>query len=117
MKKILTVALIAVIVLSIGASVWAYFSAPKNAAEPGLIGFCSERRLPFVTFTADELRAVGGEFTASEFVGHVTGVDNVCERSAVLAGGGELLIRKTALDGVTAAAAKRAVLLDFSREM
>lgn len=36
MKKILTVALIAVIVLSIGASVWAYFSAPKNAAEPGL---------------------------------------------------------------------------------
>ncbi len=93
-------------------------SIDLKAAEPGLIGFCAERRLPFVTFTADELRAAGGEFTASEFVGQVTGVDNVCERSAVLAGGGELLIRKTVLDGVTAAAAaKRAVLLDFSREM
>ena len=34
-----------------------------------------------------------------------TGVDNVCERAAVLASGGPLLLKKTAGEGVTAALA------------
>lgn len=71
--------------------------------EPGLIGFCREKDLPFKTFSAEELRAVEGEFTPSSFVSSVTGVDNVCERSAVLASGGRLILKKTAWDGVTVA--------------
>lgn len=71
--------------------------------EPGLIGCLKEMDLPFKTFSAGELRAVEGAFTPSSFVSSVTGVDNVCERSAVLASGGGLILRKTAWDGVTVA--------------
>ncbi len=49
-----------------------------------------------------------GTFSASEFVRETVGVDNVCERAAVLAGG-SLIIPKTAAGGVTVAAA----LLDW----
>ena len=45
-----------------------------------------------------------GEFSSSQFVKSVTGVDNVCERSAVLAGG-RLIKKKKAADGVTVALA------------
>ena len=41
----------------------------------------------------------------SPFVRQVTGTDNVCERAAVLASGGPLLLKKTAGEGVTAALA------------
>lgn len=73
--------------------------------EPGLLEFCRGRELPLRTFSAEELRAVPGTFTSSGFVSEVTGVDNVCERSAVLAGNGELIIRKVSGDGVTCAVA------------
>ena len=53
---------------------------------------------------ADELRAVRGEFTPSEFVKSITGVDNVCERAA-LRNAETLLVKKTARSGVTVAAA------------
>ena len=45
-----------------------------------------------------------GEFTPSPFVKKITGIDNVCERSAVLAGG-RLIKKKKAADGVTVALA------------
>ena len=45
-----------------------------------------------------------GDFTPSEFVREVTGVDNVCERAALL-GAEKLIVRKTAGHGVTVAAA------------
>ena len=45
-----------------------------------------------------------GEFTASSFVASVTGVDNVCERAAMV-GAEQLLVSKTAMDGVTVAVA------------
>ena len=72
--------------------------------EPGLLAFCEARNLPLVTFTAEELAAAEGDFTPSEFVKGVTGVDNVCERAAVAAGG-RLLVPKQAKNGVTAAVA------------
>ena len=50
----------------------------------------------------EELKKVEGEFSVSTFVKKVTGVDNVCERSAVYTGG-TLRIRKQAENGVTAA--------------
>ena len=77
--------------------------------EAGLLEFCETRNVPFETYAADELQALPGTYSASEFVSGVTGVDNVCERSAVKyasehgANDGELLLRKQAQDGVTVA--------------
>lgn len=79
--------------------------------EAGLLEFCETRHVPFETYAAEELQAVPGTYSASEFVSGVTGVDNVCERSAVKyasehgANDGELLLRKQAQDGVTVALA------------
>lgn len=89
--------------------------------EAGLQEFCAARKVPFETYTAEELQAVPGTYSASEFVSGVTGVDNVCERSAVkfasehgVSSGellrkqvndGELLLRKQAHEGVTVALA------------
>ena len=53
--------------------------------EEGLIEFCRENHLNLQTFTAEELSAAEGEFCSSDFVKKTTGVDNVCERSAMLA--------------------------------
>ena len=77
--------------------------------EPGLLAFCRAWGLPLLTFSADELARTEGKFTPSPFVEKVTGVDNVCERAAVRAGG-ELLVRKLAQNGVTAAVAGRSMV-------
>lgn len=80
-------------------------SIDLKAQEPGLLAFCQNHGFPFVTFSAEALSRVPGEFTASGFVRSVTGVDNVCERSAVLGSGGNLIVPKTAGNGVTMALA------------
>lgn len=80
--------------------------------EKGICAYCEEKTLPFVTFSAERLRTAEGKFSVSPFVEEVTGVSCVCERSAVLASGGELLCHKKIYDGVTVAlAVKRLVLL------
>lgn len=74
--------------------------------EPGLLELSEEWKLPFHTWGEEELQAVPGEFTPSAFVKRVTGVENVCERSAVLAADfGKLLKKKTGAEGVTTALA------------
>ena len=73
--------------------------------EPGLATFCQDHGFAFETFPARALRSVEGEFSPSAFVQSVTGVDNVCERSAVLGSGGALIVKKRAGEGVTMAAA------------
>lgn len=73
--------------------------------EPGLLTFCQTRGLALEVFSAQALGAVEGDFSPSAFVQSVTGVDNVCERSAVLGSGGTLIVKKQAGDGVTMAAA------------
>lgn len=73
--------------------------------EPGLLDFCAAHGWPLKTYPAEQLREVEGQFTPSAFVKGVTGVDNVCERSAVLASGGTLCQGKTAGDGITMALA------------
>ena len=74
--------------------------------EPGLLAFCAARGLPLLTFSAGELSAVAGDFTPSDFVKGVTGVDNVCERAAAAAGG-RIVVPKLAKNGVTAAVAEK----------
>lgn len=74
--------------------------------EAGLLALSEMWKIPFLTFSGEELKAVEGDFTPSAFVKNITGVDNVCERSAVLASeGGRLIKKKTGGDGVTTALA------------
>ena len=80
-------------------------SIDLKAEETGLLEFCEKWDLPVTFYTAKELAALPGEFTASERVLRVTGVDNVCERSAMM-GAEKLLVKKFAMDGVTVAIAQ-----------
>ncbi len=80
-------------------------SIDLKSKEQGLLAYCQEKGLPFQTFSARELEALEGEFTGSGFVKQITGVENVCERSAVAASGGKLLCGKRIYEGVTVALA------------
>ena len=80
-------------------------SIDLKADESGLLEYCRGSNIPIRFYSADALRAVAGEFTPSAFVQRVTGVDNVCERAALL-GAERLIVKKTALDGVTVALAE-----------
>ncbi len=86
-------------------AVCAVSSIDRKKEEPGLVAFCQAHGWPFVTWSAQELAEVPGVFTASPFVHSVTGVDNVCERSAVCCSGGTILEPKHAGHGVTMALA------------
>lgn len=72
--------------------------------ESGLLGFCAARGWPLAFYSARELAALEGDFTSSERVRRITGVDNVCERAAMM-GAQRLLVRKTVCGAVTAAVA------------
>ena len=86
----------------------------RKAGEPGLLAFCAAHGWPLRSFSAERLGAVRGEFSASAFVARTVGVDNVCERAAVLgAEGGPLLIPKQAGGGVTLALAAKAFEPDW----
>lgn len=92
-------------------------SIDSKKDEAGIQEYCEERMLPFITYTAEQLRAVEGIFTESEFVEKMTGVDNVCERAAVLGSSkaqkGRLILRKYAQDGVTVALAMKKWSVEF----
>lgn len=77
-------------------------SIDLKAQEEGLLSYCREEAIPIAFYTAQELLQVNGSFTASDFVRSITGVDNVCERSALI-GADQLIVKKTALNGVTVA--------------
>lgn len=81
--------------------------------EPGLLEYCKKNEIPFQTFSKEELEQVEGIFESSTFVKQITGVDNVCERSAICAGGEKILVHKTAKDGVTVAVAVKKWSVNF----
>ena len=83
--------------------------------EQGLLTFAEEYALPVRFYSAEELNEVKGDFTPSAFVAKTVGVDNVCERAAVLdSGGGKLMLRKTGRNGVTLAIAAEDYVVDFT---
>ena len=86
-------------------AVFAIASIDLKQNEEGILSYCREKGLPFVTFSPDTLRQLPGEFTDSSFVEQTTGVSNVCERSAVAASSGSLICPKRVYDGVTVALA------------
>lgn len=82
-------------------------SIDLKAKEQGILDYCEKYHLDFLTFPSETLQKVDGEFTASDFVKKITGVDNICERSALCASeGGRLLSKKYAKNGVTVAFAE-----------
>ncbi|MCR5800342.1 MAG: cobalt-precorrin 5A hydrolase [Lachnospiraceae bacterium] len=84
-----------------------------KAEEEGILEFADDHGFGFVTYSAEELDSIQGDFSSSDYVKEVTGVDNVCERSAALAAGDDyrMIVGKTAEDGVTMAFALGPVVL------
>ena len=77
--------------------------------EEGLKRLSQAWRMPLITFEAGVLARAEGSFSHSETVLEKVGVDNVCERAAVLAAGrgSRIIVKKTARDGMTIAVAER----------
>lgn len=93
-------------------AVVALASIDLKKQEAGILAYSYESGVPFVTYTAEELRTVEGAFAGSSFVQSVTGVANVCERAAAYAAGrsghAEVLVHKTIHGSVTTAVAVEA---------
>lgn len=73
--------------------------------EVAIREFGRKYNIPCRFYSAHELRRISGSFTSSAFVEDIIGVDNICERSAVM-DGGKLIVKKCAGNGVTFAASK-----------
>lgn len=81
--------------------------------EPALWMAAETYGVPLRFFTAEELMQVKGEFSKSAFVQAVTGADNVCERASIAAGAEEILVPKTAENGLTLAIGVRKMMIRF----
>ena len=89
--------------------VYALCTIDRKEREKALLMLRDRYRIPVLSFDAGLLSKAEGEFTPSGFVEQTVGVDNVCERSAVMGAGGhaELILKKKAADGMTIAIARR----------
>lgn len=78
-------------------------SIDHKAGEPGLMMLAQYLGVPFLVYTAEELRNISDEnFHDSPFVQKNMGVGNVCERAASIASdGGQRLLPKTKGEGMT----------------
>ena len=95
-------------------AVFAIASIDLKKEEPALIELSQDRLIPFLTFSTQELLRAEGIFSSSAFVKEITGVDNVCERSAVCAAEqGRLIQKKVQADGITCALAMKNWRLRF----
>lgn len=96
----------------------AFSSIDRKKDEEGILWMSSHYGIPFVTYSAEELQQVKGNFHASEFVKSQVGVDNVCERAALHFSGpdGTLIVGKQAEDGITVAIAKRRWSVSFDEK-
>jgi cobalt-precorrin 5A hydrolase len=84
-------------------------SIDLKSNERGLLSFCESHNIEVTFYSSHQLNAIDGVFSESQFVKSITGVDCVCERSAVLGCGTsrhELIQRKISKCGVTLAIAK-----------
>lgn len=80
--------------------------------EAGITDLCAILRVPFHTYSADELNMADGNFEPSHFVAETVGVDNVCERSASLTAGntGEKIVGKMKTARVTVSIYRKRIL-------
>ena len=89
--------------------VYALCTIDIKEEEEALIQLRDRYAIPILTFDKELLKKAPGNFAGSSFVEETVGVDNVCERSAVLGAGrgGRLVAGKQAKDGMTMAIAER----------
>lgn len=74
--------------------------------EIALNELCQKYKLALKTYAINELKFAKGIFNSSKFVEKTVGIDNVCERAAVVASnGGSIILEKSAKDGCTMAIA------------
>jgi len=73
--------------------------------EDGILEACEELGCSLIICSREEIGRVQEQFAASEFVKSSIGVSSVCEPCAYLAGG-KIIVSKTAMEGITIAAAK-----------
>lgn len=99
-------------------SVRAIASIDLKKEEPALKELCKEFGIPSVFFTSEELNSLDNiGYSESNLVRSVTGVDCVCERSAIKASkNGKLILRKTSKNGVTIAIAEENFKITFKGE-
>ena len=71
--------------------------------ENAILSLAKDLKVPFDTFSAEELNAIPKKVSHSDFVSKITGTDNVCERSVFAAGADDLIITKISKNGMTIA--------------
>ena len=82
-------------------------SVYQKKDEKAIISLAEDLKLPFVTFSTEELNSVSQKVSHSDFVEKTLGTDNVCERAVFASGADELLLPKTARNGMTLAVGMR----------
>ena len=93
-------------------------SLDRKWDERCLLEYAVYLRVPFQTFTAEELVGLPGQFHGSRFVEEMVGIDNVCERAA-MAGAGvfgtvpKMRLPKQAENGITLAVAEFDPIITF----
>lgn len=86
--------------------------------EQALVVLAGKYRIPFSVYSAEELAKIREVTSKSEFVERTVGIDNVCERAALLCGrGGKLLQGKRIGESMTSALVRTPVTLDFGAEV
>lgn len=95
--------------------IYALASIDRKRQERGLVAWAAVHRVPFYTYSAQELSEISANLHSSEFVREQVGVDNVCERAALRAcgAGGSLVCERYAADGITIAIARRKWVIEF----
>ena len=79
--------------------------------EEGICWLAKHWKVPFLTFSAEELERAEGTFAESSFVRQTVGAGNVCERAALKSAGengarGKRICGKQVISGVTIALAE-----------
>lgn len=83
--------------------------------EDGIIKAAKILNVPFYTYSKIQLNTLEGNYLESDFVKKITGVDNVCERSASMgSSSNRLIINKTIKNSVTVAACLDDYNVDFN---
>ncbi len=86
--------------------------------EKAITSFSEKYNIPFVTYSADELSRLDGDFEESDFVLKTTGVSNVSERAAAFDESnvmkGSFIIKQIKKDGITLSLYRRTRRFDFN---
>ncbi|MEG1946440.1 MAG: cobalamin biosynthesis protein [Lachnospiraceae bacterium] len=64
-------------------SILCFSSVTQKKEEPGILACAKQYKIPFYTFSPQQLKETPGEYEDSTFVEQTIGIGNVCERGAV----------------------------------